>query len=66
MAEKVATSPSSPVQDIAPEKPLDGKREHGHWKAGEEHVIPQNNLKIVFPGLMLTTFLAAMDQVRHI
>ncbi|EIW79090.1 MFS general substrate transporter [Coniophora puteana RWD-64-598 SS2] len=32
------------------------------WKAQEVHDIPENNLKLVFPGLMLTTFLAAMDQ----
>ncbi|CAE6455549.1 unnamed protein product [Rhizoctonia solani] len=32
------------------------------WKEGEVHKIPHNNLKLVFPGLMLTVFLAAMDQ----
>ncbi|KAF8608521.1 MFS general substrate transporter [Ceratobasidium sp. AG-I] len=32
------------------------------WKADEVHKIPHNNLKLVFPGLMLTVFLAAMDQ----
>ncbi|KAF9475844.1 MFS amino acid permease [Pholiota conissans] len=32
------------------------------WKATEEHVLPKNNLKIVFAGLMATVFLAAMDQ----
>lgn len=62
-----AASPSLPVPSysVAPEEPADGKRKHGAWKAGEEHVLPNNNLKIVFPGLMLTVFLSAMDQVRH-
>ncbi|KAG8750552.1 hypothetical protein FRC11_010314, partial [Ceratobasidium sp. 423] len=32
------------------------------WKQGEVHKIPHNNLLLVFPGLMLTVFLAAMDQ----
>ncbi|CCG85018.1 protein of unknown function [Taphrina deformans PYCC 5710] len=31
-------------------------------KAAEVHSIPKNNMKLVFPGLMLTVFLAAMDQ----
>ncbi|KAG8752681.1 hypothetical protein FRC14_006798, partial [Serendipita sp. 396] len=32
------------------------------WKKSEVHEIPHNNLLIVFPGLILTTFLAALDQ----
>ncbi|VDC06640.1 unnamed protein product [Peniophora sp. CBMAI 1063] len=32
------------------------------WKANEEHVLPPNNLPIVFTGLMCCTFLAALDQ----
>ncbi|CAE6475829.1 hypothetical protein ACGC1H_007256 [Rhizoctonia solani] len=32
------------------------------WKGGEVHKIPHNNLKLVFPGLMLAVFLAAIDQ----
>lgn len=31
-------------------------------KALEVHSIPKNNLKVVFPGLMLAVFLAALDQ----
>ncbi|KAG8966697.1 hypothetical protein FRC03_011445 [Tulasnella sp. 419] len=34
----------------------------GHWKDNEVHTIPYNNLKIIFPGMMLTIFLAALDQ----
>ncbi|OJT06143.1 hypothetical protein TRAPUB_3078 [Trametes pubescens] len=33
-----------------------------HWKRGEEHVLPKNNIPIVFCGLMCCTFLAALDQ----
>ncbi|KAF9013990.1 major facilitator superfamily domain-containing protein [Cyathus striatus] len=32
------------------------------WKDNEEHVLPKNNLPIVFSGLMLTVFLSALDQ----
>ncbi|KAF8306334.1 MFS general substrate transporter, partial [Clavulina sp. PMI_390] len=35
-------------------------REHGD--PSEVHNIPHNNFKIVFPGLMLSVFLAALDQ----
>ncbi|KAK0523424.1 hypothetical protein OC842_006150 [Tilletia horrida] len=30
--------------------------------AADEHVIPPNNMRIVLPGLLLTIFLAALDQ----
>ncbi|KZO93352.1 MFS general substrate transporter [Calocera viscosa TUFC12733] len=33
-----------------------------HWKSTEVHEIPHNNMLLVFPGLMLTVFLAALDQ----
>ncbi|EMD38555.1 hypothetical protein CERSUDRAFT_135443 [Gelatoporia subvermispora B] len=32
------------------------------WKQGEEHVLPKNNMPVVFCGLMACTFLAALDQ----
>ncbi|KAG6823540.1 hypothetical protein H0H93_003449, partial [Arthromyces matolae] len=32
------------------------------WRDNEEHRIPPNRLGLVFPGLMLTVFLAALDQ----
>ncbi|KAI0082659.1 MFS general substrate transporter [Panus rudis PR-1116 ss-1] len=32
------------------------------WKEHEEHVLPKNNLPVVFAGLMACTFLAALDQ----
>lgn len=33
-----------------------------HWKAKDEHVLPKNQLGIVFLGLMACTFLAALDE----
>lgn len=32
------------------------------WRANEEQVLPKNNLPVVFAALMLTIFLAALDQ----
>ncbi|KAL1757167.1 major facilitator superfamily domain-containing protein [Schizophyllum commune] len=32
------------------------------WRANETHVLPHNNLPVVFAGFMLTIFLAALDQ----
>lgn len=40
-----------------------GKKAVPHWKQGEEHVLPKNNLPVVFTGLMACVFLAALDQV---
>lgn len=34
------------------------------WKANEQHVLPKNRIGIVFTGLCLSVFLAAIDQVR--
>ena len=33
------------------------------WKDGETHVLPKNNLPIVFTAFGFCTFLAALDQV---
>lgn len=39
------------------------KRKPGEaWKKDEVHELPYNNMWLVFPGLILTTFLAALDQ----
>jgi len=35
------------------------------WANQETQQIPKNRLAIVFSGLMLCIFLAAIDQVRH-
>jgi hypothetical protein len=48
--------PPSPVK----EKP------GASWKKDEEHVVPKNRIGIVFFGLMCSTFLAALDQVRNL
>ncbi|KAF8581596.1 MFS amino acid permease [Ramaria rubella] len=32
------------------------------WKTNEQQILPHNNLPVVFIGLMLTIFLAALDQ----
>lgn len=45
--------------------PEKGKKPGQHWKQSEEHVLPKNNLPIVFTGLMCCVFLAALDQVRR-
>ncbi|KAI0362066.1 MFS amino acid permease [Trametes cingulata] len=42
--------------------PEKGGKPGQHWKEGEEHVLPKNNIPIVFTGLMCCTFLAALDQ----
>ena len=33
------------------------------WKDGEIHVLPKNNLTVVFAAFMCCVFLAALDQV---
>lgn len=61
----------TPAAPSAPDAPSDtierGDREvkpEAHWKNNEEHVIPKNNMPLVFTGLMACVFLAALDQVR--
>ncbi|CAO1617856.1 unnamed protein product [Sympodiomycopsis kandeliae] len=50
--------PQSPATQSKTE---DGKG-RAHWLQKDEHVIPKNNLWVVFPGLMLCVGLAALDQ----
>ena len=33
------------------------------WKAGEQQLLPKNNIPVVFAGFMMAIFLAALDQV---
>ena len=47
--------PSAPVS-IPKQKP------GAAWRAREQHVLPENRLFIVFPGLMLCVFLAALGK----
>lgn len=68
-SQRTATRESDKVDAAAAAHPShDGTTKNGkmvngqHWLKQETHVIPQNNLVLVFGGLMLTVFLAAMDQ----
>ncbi|KAI0336510.1 MFS amino acid permease [Cubamyces sp. BRFM 1775] len=58
MSSKQAETAATP----APTDPEKGGKPGQHWKHGEEHVLPKNNIPIVFTGLMCCTFLAALDQ----
>ncbi|KAI0362028.1 MFS amino acid permease [Trametes cingulata] len=51
--------PATAHPNTDPEK---GRKPGQHWKEGEEHVLPKNNIPVVFTGLMCCTFLAALDQ----
>ncbi|KAK7686305.1 hypothetical protein QCA50_010529 [Cerrena zonata] len=64
MATSGDTSRGDPVADPSTEMPVGEKKaKPGQaWKANEEHVVPHNNLPLVFCALMLTLFLAALDQ----
>ncbi|KDQ21893.1 hypothetical protein BOTBODRAFT_40523 [Botryobasidium botryosum FD-172 SS1] len=56
---------SSPTKDASNASPIGETRKAKpgeSWKQNEVQNIPDNNLKIVFPGLMLAIFLAALDQ----
>ncbi|OCH95564.1 MFS general substrate transporter [Obba rivulosa] len=52
------SQPAQPAPVHAEQKLKPGQA----WKQGEEHVLPKNNMPIVFCGLMACTFLAALDQ----
>ena len=65
MAEEKQNDSISAPRPSDPEKGAKTKP-GGHWKANEEHVLPPNNIPVVFAGLMCCTFLAALDQVRHV
>ncbi|KAH7107653.1 MFS amino acid permease [Auriculariales sp. MPI-PUGE-AT-0066] len=57
---------SSGLRAVAEPEPASADLERSQpgttWKQNEVHKIPHNNLKLVFPGLMLCVFLAALDQ----
>lgn len=55
------SSESSGRHDVETEK-ADATAQLQTGKAMEVHSIPKNNLPLVFSGLMLTVFLAALDQ----
>ncbi|KAK7054751.1 hypothetical protein VNI00_003214 [Paramarasmius palmivorus] len=56
-----ATTNSPSAVDVAPSTTAKAKPGES-WKANEEHVLPKNNLPVVFLGLMCCIFLAAIDQ----
>ncbi|KIY72091.1 MFS general substrate transporter [Cylindrobasidium torrendii FP15055 ss-10] len=57
------TRPTTPTHDAANRDVPKRKAKPGaSWKANETHVLPKNNIPVVFIGLMCSVFLAAMDQ----
>ncbi|CAG7851758.1 Uncharacterized MFS-type transporter C1399.02 [Serendipita indica DSM 11827] len=66
MSDQHQAAPSSPEleQTLAgSQENVKGKRKPGEeWKKDEVQEIPHNNLLLVFPGFILTVFLAALDQ----
>ena len=62
MAEEKQNDSISAPRPSDPEKGAKTKP-GGHWKANEEHVLPNNRMSLVFTGLMACVFLAALDQV---
>jgi hypothetical protein len=60
----MADTKEQPQTTLAPPPPHAEKAKPGAaWKDGETHVLPKNNLPIVFTALGFCTFLAALDQV---
>ena len=55
--------PVATPASLDPEKGDKAHKPGSDWKKTEEHVLPKNNIPIVFTGLMCCTFLAALDQV---
>ncbi|RDX56815.1 MFS amino acid permease [Lentinus brumalis] len=64
MSDEKQTPAHTPAPDSAPADIEKGDRVKpgSHWKYGEEHVLPKNNMPLVFTGLMACVFLAALDQ----
>ena len=57
------------VQDNAPASDPSAQQEKktkSDWRANEQQVLPENNLPLVFFGLMASVFLSALDQVSYI
>lgn len=57
LSEKQAPVPA----DIDPS--TQEKKTKSDWRANEQQVLPENNLPLVFFGLMASVFLSALDQV---
>ncbi|KAL5523988.1 hypothetical protein ACEPAG_8161 [Sanghuangporus baumii] len=60
-----ATLAEDPRPEKAEPADIEQRRKYepgARWQTAEVLEIPHNNMKLVFPGLMLTVFLAALDQ----
>jgi MFS family permease len=52
------------IDENGMENKAGGKLKPGEaWKMHEQHLLPKNNLPLVFFGMMLAVFLAALDQM---
>lgn len=60
--EATVVSPATPNDVDMVERQAEKKKVRTGDKTNEQTVIPKNKLVIVFIGLMLTVFLAALDQ----
>ena len=60
-------TPGELVTDTTTQLPMNEKKtEPGqNWKANEEHVVPQNNIPLVFCALMLTLFLVRLVEMYY-
>ncbi|KIJ41235.1 hypothetical protein M422DRAFT_68286 [Sphaerobolus stellatus SS14] len=61
MSDIAAIDEKAANEDV-PQVQQEKKKPGAEWKAHEQHVLPHNNIPLVFFGLMMTTFLAALDQ----
>lgn len=48
---------------VTKQVPITKGKPGAKWRHNEQHVLPKNRLPLVFLGLCLTVFLAAIDQV---
>ena len=62
-----AATPGDLVTDTTTQLAMNEKKpEPGqNWKANEEHVVPQNNIPLVFCALMLTLFLVRLVEMYY-
>ncbi|KAI5478762.1 MFS general substrate transporter [Pseudohyphozyma bogoriensis] len=58
----VVADQAADSREEKPEPALSAHAPGAKWQATETHAIPKNNLLLVFSGLVLCTFLAALDQ----
>jgi hypothetical protein len=65
-----ATNPDATINSHSYDETVTPVPEKGKagasWQDSEEQILPENRLRIVFPGLMCCIFLAALDQVGNL